>query len=96
MFDKPITTGFLTLEIAKLLMNNYYDKLKNNFGDNMELLYTDTDSFKLLTKNCNLYELKKHGLENLIDTSNFSIDTIFPLESGKYEKCFGYLKFENG
>ena len=96
LFDKPITTRLLTLEIAKLLMNNYYDQLRSIFSDNMELLYTDTDSFKLLIKNCNPYELKKHGLENLTDTSNFSIDTIFPLESGRYEKCFGYLKFENG
>ena len=51
---------------------------------------------KLFIKNTNPYELKKHGLENLIDTSNFSIDTIFSLEPGKNEKCFGCLKFENG
>ena len=49
LFDKPITTRLLTLEIAKLLMNNYYDQLRNIFSDNM-LLYTDTDSFKLLIK----------------------------------------------
>ena len=35
-------------------------------------------------------------MENYIDTSNFSTDTIFPLDPGKNEKCFGYLKFENG
>ena len=62
----------------------------------MLLLYTDTDTFKLLIRNTNPYELKKYGLENYIDTSNFSVDTIFPLERGKNEKCFGCLKFENG
>ena len=62
----------------------------------MELLHIDTDNFKLLIKNCNPFELKKHGLENLVDTSNFSNDTIFPLEPGKNGKSLGYLKFENG
>ena len=70
--------------------------MKKIFKDNLELLYTDTDSFKLIIKNTDPYELKKHGLENYIDTSNFSTDTIFPLDPGKNEKCFGYLKFENG
>ena len=41
------------------------------FGDNLQLLYTDTDALKV------------------------SVDTIFPLEPGKNEKCFGCLKFEN-
>ena len=62
----------------------------------MELLHIDTDNFKSLIKNCNPFELKKHGLENLVDTSNFSNDTIFHLEPGKNEKSLGYLKFENG
>ena len=95
LFDKAISIRFMIFEIAKFEMNIHYDSLKEQFGDNM-LLYTDTESFKLLIKNCNPYELEKHGLENMIDTSNFSIDTIFPLEPGKNEKCFGCLKFENG
>ena len=61
----------------------------------MSLLYTDTDSFKLLTRNNNPDELKKHSLENYIDTYNFPIHTI-PVEPGKNEKRFGCLKFENG
>ena len=48
----------------------------------MSLLYTDTDSFKLLTRNNNPDELKKHSLENYIDTYNFPIHTI-PVEPGK-------------
>ena len=94
--NKPIIIGFMILEIAKLEMNIYYDRLTEKFKGKMQLLYTGTDSLKLFIKNTNPYELKKHGLENLIDTSNFSIDTIFSLEPGKNEKCFGCLKFENG
>ena len=61
----------------------------------MSLLYTDTDSLKLFIKNTNPYELDER-LKNYIDTSNFSSDTVFPLEPGKNEKRFGCLKFENG
>ena len=86
----------MILDIAKFEMNIHYDRLKEEFGNNMMLLYTDTDSFKLLIKNCDPYKLKKLGLEDYIDTSIFSTDTIFPLEAGKNEKCLGKLKFENG
>ena len=83
----------MILDIAKFEMNIHYDRLKEEFGNNMMLLYTDTDSFKLLIKNCDPYKLKKLGLEDYIDTSNFSTATIFPLDLGKNVKC---LKFENG
>ena len=69
LLDKPIIIAFMVLEIAKLEMNIYYDRLKEEFRDKMQLLYTDTDSLKLFIKNTHPYELKKHGLENLIDTS---------------------------
>ena len=95
LLDKPIIIGFTILEIAKLEMNIHYDGLKQIFGDNLQLLYTDTDSLKLSIKNTNPYELDDR-LKDYIDTSNFSVDTIFPLEPGKKEKCFGSLKFENG
>ena len=96
LLDKPIIIRFMILETEKLEMSVHYNRLKIIFSDNMQFLYTDTDSFKLFIKNTNPYELRKHGLENFTDTSNFSTDTIFPLKAGKNEKCFGCLKFENG
>ena len=50
LLDKPIIIGFTTLQIAKLEMNIHYDRLKEIFGDNMCLLYRDTDSLKLFIK----------------------------------------------
>ena len=95
LLDKPTIIGFKILEIPKLEMNIHNDRLKEIFSDNMPLLYTDTNSLKLFIKNTNPYELDER-LKNYIDTSNFSVDTIFPLKPGKTEKCFGRLKFENG
>ena len=45
--DKPIIIEFTILKIAKLEMNNYYDRLKQIFGDNLRLLYTDIDGLKV-------------------------------------------------
>ena len=56
LLDKPIIIGFTILEIAKLEMNIYYDRLKEIFGDDMRLLYTNTDSLKLSIKKKNLYK----------------------------------------
>ena len=50
LLDKPIIKGFTILEIAKLKMSIHYDRLKEIFGDKMQLLYTDTDSWELLIK----------------------------------------------
>ena len=58
----------------------------------MCLLYTlDTHSFKLSIKNTNPYELDDR-LKDYIDTSNFSVNTMFPLEPDKNEKCFWMFK----
>ena len=51
----------------------------------MTFLYTGTDSFKLLIKSWDPYELKK----------NYT-SAVFPLEPGKNEICLGKLKFKNG
>ena len=84
----------MILEIRKLQMNIHYDRLKEVFGNNICLLYTDTDSLNLLIKKINPYKLHPK-LKDYIDTSNFSSDTIFPLKPGKNEKCFVCLKFES-
>ena len=65
LFDKLIIIEFMILELAKFEMNIHYDRLKEKFGNNMMLLYTDTDSFKLLIKKCDPYELKKTWLRRL-------------------------------
>ena len=77
LLEKPIIIRFTILEIAKLELNIHYDRSKEIFGDNMQLLYTDTDSLKLLIKNINPVELDDR-LKDYIDTTNFSNVTVFP------------------
>ena len=49
----------MILEISKFEMLIHLDRLKEEFKDNMAFFYTNSDSFKLLIKSCNPYELKK-------------------------------------
>ena len=74
LLDKPIIIGLTILEIEKLEMNIHHDRLQGIFGKNMQLLYTDTDSLKLLIKNTDPYELDDR-LKDYINTSNFSLNT---------------------
>ena len=72
LLDKLIIIGLTILEIAKLEMNINYNRLQGIFGNNMQLLYTDTDNLKLLIKITNPYEL-----------DDIKINTVFPLEPDK-------------
>ena len=78
VMDKPIFVGFAILELSKVIMYDFfYNTLKSHFGDSMELLYTDTDSFILELQCSDLYlELKEGSLSNQFDFSNYPIDHI--------------------
>ena len=45
MLNKPAYTGMCILELSKVLMYELnYDHIKNKYGSNSRLLFTDTDS----------------------------------------------------
>jgi hypothetical protein len=57
LFDKPIYVGDAVLDLSKLKMyESYYDVLQPRYGDNIELLAMDTDSFMLAIKTDDLYK----------------------------------------
>ena len=91
---KSIATGCATLEIAKLVMYEfYYYCLLPKFGDRLRLCFTDTDSFT-----CHITSVDLHGelaaISDWLDTSNFAED--HPLYSSANLRTLGKFKSETG
>ncbi|XP_069936724.1 uncharacterized protein [Cherax quadricarinatus] len=91
---QPLYLGFQILEIAKKkLYHFWYKVLKQYYGDDVRLLYTDTDSYIFSLKCKDLYtELKSEPLLGYMDFSNFSPE--HPLYDDSRKGELGLLKSE--
>lgn len=71
VYNKPAYIGFSILDISKTVMYDfYYNYLKKQYGNNVNLLYTDTDSLVIQIVTNNFYEDMKQNLDKF-DTSNY-------------------------
>lgn len=91
--DKPIYVGFSVLELSKILMYEFHYKvMRAKYGENLRLLFADTDSlcYHIVTDDLpnDLMNLK----DRYLDTSNYPID--HPLYSKKNARVYGYFKNE--
>ena len=67
--DKPIFIGMSILDLSKQHMYKfYYDVMKPKYGDNIRMVYTDTDSFVFHTRTDDIYQ----DLQEINDEMNFS------------------------
>ena len=67
--DKPIFIGMSILDLSKQHMYKfYYDVMKPKYGDNIRMVYTDTDSFVFQTKTDDIYQ----DLKEINDEMDFS------------------------
>ncbi|KAL4103924.1 hypothetical protein QTP88_019241 [Uroleucon formosanum] len=76
-FCKPIYIGFAVLEISKTLMYDYhYNIMKKHYKDNINLMYTDTDSLIYYIKTDDFYTdlIKNPNLLDRMDTANLPRD----------------------
>lgn len=96
LYNKPISVGFTVLELSKLLMYDFhYNYMLRKYGaNNVNLLYTDTDSFIYEIKTRDFYNDIKIDLDRF-DTSNFSADNEYNLPLVN-KKVVGLMKDENG
>ena len=70
-FNKPIAVGFAILELSKVHMyRSYYEHLKPKWGNNMNMIFMDTDSFcfEVITNNLPQDLLDLH---EIFDFSNY-------------------------
>lgn len=94
VLNRPIYAGFCILDLSKVYMYQFhYDTMKAEYGDNAQLLFTDTDS---LCYEIGTFDWYRDMLENLdrFDTSNFNEK--HPLYRSKNAKVLGKMKDECG
>ena len=92
VLNRPVYVGMSVLDLSKSLMYDfYYNQMKAQYGDRVELLYTDTDSLLLEIQTEDVYsDMADHP--SLYDTSDFPED--HPLHSKVNKKVLGKMKDE--
>lgn len=90
--DKPIYAGFTILDLSKLHMYDFhYNVMKPKYGDNIELLMTDTDSFVYKIKTDDFYK-DMYDMRDYYDMSEYSKDC--SLYDSTNKKVLGKFKDE--
>eukprot|EP00438_Fugacium_kawagutii_P011395 Skav219002 [mRNA] locus=scaffold169:420344:421828:+ [translate_table: standard] len=90
--DKPIFIGMSILDLSKQHMYSfYYDVMKPKYGNNIRMVYTDTDSFVFHTKTDDIYE----DLKEIKDEMDFSgYDKTHKCHDATNKKVLGKFKDE--
>ncbi|KAK3754327.1 hypothetical protein QZH41_017838 [Actinostola sp. cb2023] len=90
--NRPIYVGFCILDLSKTLMYDFhYNVIKQKYGNNATLLFTDTDSLCYNIKTEDIYEDMYEDLD-LYDTSEYPRDHV--LHSTANKKVLGKMKDE--
>ena len=92
LLNKPVYTGMSILDNSKILMYDFfYNTLKKRYGDECELIYTDTDSLLLEIETEDIYK-DMGDQQDLFDTSDYPKE--HPLHSDANKKVLGKMKDE--
>ena len=90
--NRPIYVGFCILDLSKVLMYDFhYHVIKQKYGNQATLLFTDTDSLCYNIKTEDIYQDMFQD-QDLYDTSEYSRD--HPLYSTVNKKVLGKMKDE--
>ena len=95
--NSPIFIGFFILEKSKVKMYNFfYNVLKKHYNNQVNLVYSDTDSLLLSFEGVKdmFQEIKHFPLRDYIDTSNFNKN--HELYNLNKKGVLGMLKSETG
>ena len=94
---KPIYLGMSILDLSKTLMYDFhYNYIKKKYGDQSNLLFTDTDSLCYEIKTQEFYKDISVDVRRKFDTSNFKKCHPSGIETGVNKKVIGMMKSETG
>ena len=85
------------LYLSKCLVYDFhYNYIKNKYGDNAKLLFTDTDSLTYEIKTKDLYKEINPDIEKRFDTSDYPTNHPSGIKTGLNSKVLGLFKDEGG
>ena len=88
--DKPIYVGTSVLDLSMYLMCDcFYNNLKKRYGENIDLLYMDTDNFILEITTDDVYKDIKED-EDIYDSRNYDLNN--PLFQIRIKRLLENLK----
>jgi hypothetical protein len=91
-YNRPMVVGFCILELSKVLMYDFhYNTMVKTYGDNIKLLFTDTDSLCYHIKTNDFFQDMKQSLF-MYDTSDYPKS--HPCFSNDNKKVIGKFKDE--
>ena len=95
--NKPIYLGISILDLSKTIMYNFhYNYIKKKFGENVNLLYTDTDSliYEIITED--VFKEISPDVKAKFDTSNYPKEYPSGIPTGINKKVGEMFKDECG
>lgn len=94
VMDKPIVIGMSILDISKVVMCDFqYNYMRPKYGENVEVVYTDTDSFVYEIR-CDDFYVDMKADVHKYDTSDFDSDNVYGMPKVN-KKIPGLMKDEN-
>ena len=96
-FNKPVYLGMSILDLSKTLMYDFhYNYIKPKYGENVKLLFTDTDSLAYEIETEDFYRDISSDVKEKFDTSNYPKNHPSGIETGVNKKVIGMFKDEAG
>ena len=97
VMNKPVYLGQAILDLSKIVMYEFhYDYMKPKYGENLKLIYMDSDSLVYHIKTKDFYEDIAEDVKEKFDMSGYSKENARPLPTGLNEKIIGLIKDELG
>ena len=95
VFNIPIYLGMSILDLSKNLMYKFHHGyIKPKYGDDVKLLFTDTDSLCYEIKTEDFHKEITPDVDRLFDTSNYPKDHKSDIPIGVNKKVVGMFKDE--